>query len=211
MRQDAWRAYAEIALGLTEASRKRASKVAKELLGKGGATAEQVQAFADDLFKAGASNREVLASVVRAEVDRTLTRVGLAKAEEVATLATRVKDLETQLAARGTTPVADTGNAVEAAQAAADAARKEARKARGDDAPSAVGTPVRTVAKKTVAKKAVAKKTTTALEPVGTVEAAAAEIAKPAPAKKAAAKSTVAKKTAAPAKKATKRATGGAQ
>ncbi|GIJ51967.1 hypothetical protein Val02_88530 [Virgisporangium aliadipatigenens] len=215
MRQDAWRAYAEIVLGMTEASRKRATKVAKQFLGKGGATAEQVQAFADELFKAGVANREQLTQVVRSELDRALARVGLAKAEEVATLESRVKDLEAQLATRETTA---------AAQKSAEEARVEVAAATG------VGAPVRTVAKKTVAKKAVvAKKAPGSAEPLATVEvvptaatgttAKADAAAKVAPVKKTVAKKAVAKKTTAgpasaqlPVKKAAPRkSTGGAQ
>jgi polyhydroxyalkanoate synthesis regulator phasin len=222
MRQDAWRAYAEIVLGMTEASRKRATKVAKQFLGKGGGTAEQVQAFADELFKAGVANREQLTQVVRSELDRALARVGLAKADEVATLESRVRDLEAQLATRETTA---------AAQKSAEEARVEVAAATGVGS-SIEKAPVKTVAKKTVAKKAVvAKKAPGSAEPLATVEvvppATAATgttaktdtTAKISPVKKTVAKKAVAKKTTAgpasaqlPAKKvAARKSTGGAQ
>lgn len=40
--QDAWRSYVELALGLSEASRKKAMKVAKKLGKRSGATVEQL-------------------------------------------------------------------------------------------------------------------------------------------------------------------------
>ena len=46
--QDAWRAYLEMALGLTETPRKRAQKVAGELVSRGGATAAQLQGLVED-------------------------------------------------------------------------------------------------------------------------------------------------------------------
>ena len=95
--QEAWRAYLELALGVTEASRKKAHKVAKRLVGKGGATAEQLQALADDLISTSLANREALTKLVRFEVDRALGAVGLATADEVADLTRRVHDLERQL------------------------------------------------------------------------------------------------------------------
>src|SRR5215216_4379086 len=95
--QDAWRAYLELALGLSEASRKKATKVAKDLLGKGGATAEQLQTVAEELVKTSAANREAITKLVRSELDRALGVVGLATAEEVGDLTSRVRDLEQQL------------------------------------------------------------------------------------------------------------------
>jgi polyhydroxyalkanoate synthesis regulator phasin len=98
MRQDAWRAYLEMALGLTEASRKKATKAVKRALGKGGATAEQLQEMADELLKTSAANREAMTKLVRYELDRALGRVGLATAEEVSELTARVRQLEAELA-----------------------------------------------------------------------------------------------------------------
>jgi polyhydroxyalkanoate synthesis regulator phasin len=88
-----------VALGLTEASRKKATKTAKRLIGKGGATAEQLQALADDLVKTSLANREAITKLVRYELDRALGVVGLATADEVADLTKRVRDLEQQLRA----------------------------------------------------------------------------------------------------------------
>ena len=94
---DAWRAYLEMALGLTEAPRKKAQQVAGDLVNRGGATAAQLQGLVEDLMQAGMANREALTNIVRYEVDRALGVVGLATADEVSELTTRVRDLETQL------------------------------------------------------------------------------------------------------------------
>jgi polyhydroxyalkanoate synthesis regulator phasin len=158
--QEAWRAYLELALGVTEASRKKAQKVAKRLAGKGGATAQQLQALADNLVSTSLANREALTKLVRFEVDRALGAVGLATAEEVAELQRRVQDLERQVG--------------EAAAAAARAA--------GAQPPPEAQAPAEAPAKKTVAKKTVAKKTTTT---VGTTAVAKKAVAKKATAKKA--------------------------
>ena len=109
--QDAWRAYLELALGLTEAPRKRAQDAARRLVGTGGATAGQLQALAEELLATGAANREALTKLVRFEVDRALGAVGLATADEVAELTRRVHELERQLreakGGPGVLPVAD--------------------------------------------------------------------------------------------------------
>src|SRR5918997_95253 len=95
--QDAWRAYLEMALGLTEAPRKKAQKVASDLVNRGGATAAQLQGLVEDLLSAGMANREALTNIVRFEVDKALGVVGLATADEVGELTSRVRDLEKQL------------------------------------------------------------------------------------------------------------------
>ena len=95
--QEAWRAYLDLALGFTQASRKQATKVARKLIGRGGATADQLQTMAEELVKTSLANRESLTRLVRNELDRAIARVGLATAEEVADLTSRVRDLEQRL------------------------------------------------------------------------------------------------------------------
>lgn len=147
--QDAWRAYLELALGLTEASRRKAEQVVKDLLGKGGATAAQIQGFADELVSTSRANREGLVRLVRHEVDRALGVVGLATADEVAGLTTRVRQLERQLRERDAAP---DPAAKEPAAVTATPARTATKSAAGRTAP-------KKVAKKKVAKKTVAKAT----------------------------------------------------
>lgn len=199
--QDAWRAYLELALGLTEASRKRAQTVAKRLVGQSGATAAQLQGLAEDLLSASLANREALNGMVRAEVERTLTALGLAKAEEVAALSARVSQLERELrladasapkptaagpgpAAPAATPAGPAGGLV----ATTPAAKKVAKKA-------AVAQEAAVPKKSTVGKKAVAKKAA-AKEPVATEPTVTESVAKKAAAKKVPAKKAVAKKAA---------------
>jgi polyhydroxyalkanoate synthesis regulator phasin len=145
--QDAWRAYLELAYGLTEASRKKAREVARDLLGRGEATAGQVQAFVDDLVSTSRSNREGLVRLVRYEVDRALGAVGLATVDQVADLTARMQDLERRLTAE--TGPAAAGTGATAAAATATAAKPPVAKK---------AVVKKAVAKKAVAKKAVAKK-----------------------------------------------------
>jgi polyhydroxyalkanoate synthesis regulator phasin len=161
---DAWHAYVELALGLTDTSRKKAMKIVQQVAGKGGATAEQLQ----DLVNQGMANREAMTRMIRVELDRALGRVGLATMDEVDELSRRVRELETELrVAQGAPPA----NPVEPVTAPVSTPPTAAKK---------------TVAKKTVAKKTVAKKT------VAKKTAASAASAASGPAK-AAAKSSPAK------------------
>ncbi|MEU2612377.1 hypothetical protein ABZ570_12460 [Micromonospora sp. NPDC007271] len=147
--QDAWRAYLELAMGLTEAPRKKAQDTVRRVVGQGGATAAQLQAFAEELVSTGMANREALTKLVRFEVDRALGAVGLATADEVAELTRRVRALERQLREAQPAP------AVLAAASAAEAPTSGAPAAPTSSVPA----PTKVVAKKTVAKKTVAKKT----------------------------------------------------
>src|SRR6266508_447701 len=214
MGQQAWRAYAEMALGMTDASRKKATKAVKRLLGRGGATAEQLQGLAEDLRQTSAANREALTKLIRVELDRALGRVGLATADEVADLTARVRELENQLSqARTAAPavVEAAGNGAPAGVTATGRAQPAAEL--GDAVAAAVPSrPPRKVAKKTVPGRAepaappAATAGGTANRGTTAGGTAAGTTKKASPAKKTAAKKTVAKTVA---KKApTKRAAG---
>ncbi|MEV5823276.1 hypothetical protein AB0L22_29385 [Micromonospora haikouensis] len=170
--QDAWRAYLGLAMGLTEAPRKKAQDVVRRVVGSGEATATQLQALAEELVSTGAANREALTKLVRFEVDRALGAVGLATADEVAELTRRVHELERQLRE------ARTGPAEAAPQAPApqtSAPQPPAAEPSGSPAPVAK----KAVAKKAVAKKAVAKKAPATVSRTES-EAGAPEPARPA-------------------------------
>jgi polyhydroxyalkanoate synthesis regulator phasin len=191
--QDAWRAYLELALGVTEASRKRAEKVARDLLGRGEATAAQLQGAAEQLVAASRANRAGLVRLVRFEVERALNAVGLVTADEVAELSARLRDLERRLDERGDVPAVPV-------EAAGGPAVHPGASAAGSTSDRSTAKPAATpVTKKAVAKKAVATK-----QPPGDATAK-----KPAARKATAQEATAQKATAqraAPAKAAGKRA-----
>ncbi|MEO3780076.1 hypothetical protein ABGB16_25280 [Micromonospora sp. B11E3] len=153
--QDAWRAYLGLAMGLTEAPRKKAQEVVRRAVGSGGATAAQLQALAEELVSTGLANREALTKLVRLEVDRALGAVGLATADEVAELSRRVRELERQLReARTAPPPHGPGAAPSGGPTTAPAVPKAAEPA----APASAAVPTKAVTKKAVAKKAIARK-----------------------------------------------------
>jgi polyhydroxyalkanoate synthesis regulator phasin len=178
--QNAWRAYLELALGLTEASKKKVQQVAKNLTSKGGTTAAQLQALAEEVASTSMANREALTKLVRFEVDRALGVVGLATAEEVADLTARVRDLERQL------------RDAQARAVVAEATEATAFAATGTPAPPPPPRPGG-VAKKAAAKQTTAK-TAVAKQAASTTAGAKKAVAKKAVATK------IAAKRAAPAK-----------
>ncbi|MEU3457241.1 hypothetical protein ABZ671_27100 [Micromonospora sp. NPDC006766] len=146
--QDAWRAYLELAMGLTEAPRKKAQDAVRRVVDQGGATAAQLQALAEELVSTGMANREALTKLIRFEVDRALGAVGLATADEVGELTRRVRELERQLREATAAPT----SGVQAAPTGSVPAPTKA-------APTKAA-PTKAVAKKAVAKKAAAPKRT---------------------------------------------------
>jgi polyhydroxyalkanoate synthesis regulator phasin len=215
---DAWQSYLEMAMGLTKASRKKAQKAVKDLVGKGNAKAGELQEMAESLLAAGLANREAITKLVDAEVDKALGKVGLVKSDEVTALQRRVAELEQKLAAReehgpAASALAAPVNATPLATPAAD--EEPAVDAPVADEKPAAAAPVvakKVVAKKTVAKKAPAEpKPAAEAKPVAKVaaKAAAAEVqstvAAAKKAKQVVKKTPAAKDTAkkAPAKKAT--------
>lgn len=201
--QEALRTYLELAMGLTEVSRKKVKKAVKDAVGKGGATADQLRALSADLLATNSANREALTKLVKFEVDRALGVVGLATAEEVAELTGRVRELERELAA------AKGGQAVAPAKAGA-AAKAAGRVKPGAAEPAHAVAPTQPVkaepakqapTKKVAAKKVAAKKVASA--------PAASPAKKATPGKTAPAKTTATK--AAPARKTAKKAAKKAQ
>ncbi|TCB90497.1 hypothetical protein E0H26_27140 [Micromonospora zingiberis] len=189
--QDAWRAYLELAMGLTEAPRKKAQDAVRRVMGSTGATAAQLQALADELRSTGAANREALTKLVRFEVERALGAVGLASADEVAELERRVRELERRLrTAAGPATASGDGSSAPATAGGGGSV--------GTPPTAAAAPPSTALVKKAVAKKAVAKKAVAgggATAEATPATAVAKKTAKKAVAKKVVAKKAVAKRT----------------
>ena len=162
--RDALKSYLALASGLTDVTRQRANAAAKALVAQGEATAEQVQSLAEDLLNQSRSNREAISALVKYEVDRALTRVGLATNDEVAELTKRVRQLEGKVretvgAALNRTPAKKAAKKAPAKKAAAKKApAKKATKAAAKKAPAKKAAAKKAPAKKAPAKKAAAKK-----------------------------------------------------
>jgi polyhydroxyalkanoate synthesis regulator phasin len=149
--RDALKNYLALANGLTEVGRQRAVAASKALVAQGEATVEQVGNLAEDLIETSRNNREMVTALVRNEVDKALSRVGLATADEVRRLTTRLHSLEASL--RGSAAAKPAKAAAPAKRAAAKPATPAGRK------PAKKAAPARPAVKRTAAKKAAAKKT----------------------------------------------------
>ena len=159
------RGYVQLASGLGELTRARATEAAQGLLslsGVGATTGKltvQVTALAEELLAAATANREHLTQLVRNEVDAAVTRLGLVPAEKLDESRAEAARLRAEVAAlRSTSRPSRTGNA----------ARKTTTKKTGpvvrktaatQTAAKRAGTGVRkTAVKKSAAKKTAVKK-----------------------------------------------------
>lgn len=114
--RDALKAYLALAGSLSEVTRQRASSAARALVLQGEATAEQVTSLAEDLVQQSRANRDAVTALVKYEVDRTLGRMGLAGADEVAELSARVRALEATVRELDRRTAAGVGPAVPSAR-----------------------------------------------------------------------------------------------
>ena len=113
MALDGLRAYVQLANGLTEVTRARATAAARALIDQnGGAVAgqvrQQVATMADELVTTSRANRELIVSLVDTEVERVAARLGLSAQEQLdrmteraERLERRVRELEIALGDRG--------------------------------------------------------------------------------------------------------------
>ena len=101
---DDLRGYLQLATGLTEVTANRAKEAALALVGQGFSLSTkapdvvgQVQELADDVVSTSKSNRELLVSMIRSEVDKAVGRMGFVREDELAALRRHVQRLEQQI------------------------------------------------------------------------------------------------------------------
>jgi len=156
------RGYVQLASGLSELTRARATEAAQGLLSlqgtglvTGSKLAAQVSALAEELLAAATTNRHNLTSLVRSEVDAAVTRLGLVAAEKLAASEAEADRLRAEVAelrsASSRATVAKKRAAAKTAQKKAAAKKTAVRKS------AAKKTAKRTAVRKSAAKKAAAK------------------------------------------------------
>ncbi|MBA3524494.1 MAG: polyhydroxyalkanoate synthesis protein PhaF, partial [Geodermatophilaceae bacterium] len=129
MVRDAVRGYWALASGLTDVTRQRATSAARALVAQGEATAEQISAIAEDLVSTSVTNRTALVGIVRHEIERARTAMGMPTVAEVEALSRRVAALESALARLRPAPAAKAPAAAKASATKAPATKAPATKA----------------------------------------------------------------------------------
>lgn len=90
--------YLEALSGLTALTRSSAERLVRQLAHQGEVAADQVSDTVQDLLDRSRQNREVVGSLVTAEVQRVVRTMGLATNEEVLSLRKQVADLKREVA-----------------------------------------------------------------------------------------------------------------
>lgn len=151
------RGYLQLATGLTDVTRERARAAARALVAQGEAgvgavvppVRSQVTALTEDLLATSKANRDLLMHLVRGEVERSVSRLGLVSAQDLAAETRRSHRLERR--------VAELEDELRRSRAATATAKKSTAKKTG----ARKSTANKSAAKKSAAKKS-AEKTTTA-------------------------------------------------
>ncbi|HBJ73863.1 MAG TPA: polyhydroxyalkanoate synthesis protein PhaF [Actinobacteria bacterium] len=98
------RGYLQLANGLSEVTAAKAKEVAANLIAQGLILSTkapdlvgQVQELADDLLSTSRNNREMLVGLVRTEVDRTVSRMGFVREDELAAVRRHIQRIEQEL------------------------------------------------------------------------------------------------------------------
>jgi polyhydroxyalkanoate synthesis regulator phasin len=88
---DPWKRYLDAGLAFTQMTRDRAEKVVKEFVRAGEVQREQAQERVEELLDRSRKNTEQLAAVVRGEITKQLSALGLATKEDIARLEAKIK------------------------------------------------------------------------------------------------------------------------
>jgi len=149
------RGYVQLASGLSELTRARATEAAHGLLSLQGSGIEtgsklavQVSALAEELLAAATANRHNLTTLVRTEVDAAVNRIGLVPAEQLQESQAELAALRAELAALRAS--LSRGTAAKKAAVKKTAAKKTAAKKTAAS---------KAAVKKSAAKRSAAKKT----------------------------------------------------
>lgn len=90
--------YLEAVNGITALTRSSAERIVRQLSRTGEVATDQVGDTVQDLLDRSRRNREVLATLVTAEVQRAVRSMGLATNDEVLSLRKQVADLKREVA-----------------------------------------------------------------------------------------------------------------
>ncbi|MDP8978165.1 MAG: phasin family protein, partial [Actinomycetota bacterium] len=80
--------------GLGDLTRRTAEALVRTLVRQGEATADRAEQLVTEVLARSERNRDALLGMVRAEVERTVDRLGLVRREELERLAARVASLD---------------------------------------------------------------------------------------------------------------------
>jgi hypothetical protein len=158
------RGYLQLASGLTDVTRDRARTTARTILAQAEAMGvvvpesmrAQVSAMADDIVATSKANRALMVGLVRAEVERTVARLGVAHSADLEAATVRTQALEDRVQGLERAVRSGGGAATKTATRKSAAKKSTARKS---------------AAKKSTARRSAAKKSTASRSAEGSASA----------------------------------------
>lgn len=90
--------YLEALGGVTALTRASAERIVRQLVRQGEVASDQVADTVQELLERSRHNRDVLSTLVTAEVQRAVRQLGLATSDEVLALRKQVADLKREVA-----------------------------------------------------------------------------------------------------------------
>ena len=180
---EAWQNYINMISGVTKASRSKALGTARGVLAQAGLedvavdAGDRVTRLAEEIISASRANRELLESVIGAEIDKAAAKWGFVRAEQLDEVREELAELRLSLAHRAehseTDPMSAPIAPAKKAPAKKAAKKAPAKKATAKNAPAKKATAKKAPGKKAAAKKAPAKKATAKKAPAAKKTAAA--------------------------------------
>lgn len=96
MMMDQMRSALQLAQSVVEIPKKRAEKIARQMMGGGNLKSTQVGALAEDIVKRSKQNAQMIQSVVSSEIRRQLKTLGVATRDDIERLSRRLFGLATK-------------------------------------------------------------------------------------------------------------------
>jgi polyhydroxyalkanoate synthesis regulator phasin len=133
-----WNKYLDAGAEFVAMTRAQARARAKELVGQGQLTQQQVQGFVDDLVEESRRRTDAMLDVVRKEIQRQVKTLGIATKDDLARLETKLnRQAKTTKPSSGPTKKQATKKQATKKAAAKKATKKAAKSSKSTKAPAA--------------------------------------------------------------------------
>lgn len=93
----AWQRYANLVTGLTQVTQTHAEQVVRVLVRRGDVEASRGEKVVEDLLDRVTQNRNVIANLVKSEVEQAARRLGLARQSDINRLEAKITRLEAMI------------------------------------------------------------------------------------------------------------------
>jgi polyhydroxyalkanoate synthesis regulator phasin len=93
----AWQRYVNLVTGLTQVTQKHTEQVVRVLVRRGEVEASRGEKTVEDLLDRVTQNRNVIANIIKSEVEQAARRLGLARQSDISRLEAKITRLEAMI------------------------------------------------------------------------------------------------------------------